>query len=260
MTLKSFLDWFSKGDDEPVNRAAGNWTEKRGGNRVDLDADRTLAVNLQVPTGGTESIIVPAHVRNVSMRGCRLEMETPEARKKLYVAQILVASLDVESFSIPLQLEVVRLVGDREAAVRFKPPFPRELEKLERFLEPRCLGRSLREIDPQALQRTTEVGKGLRWFQGVNDTNLFSWVTPSGEVVQQQLVFLDRVVEWKGRESVRTGRVRGEPVTAGPGWVPAELLDFDKKADIAILAQARTIVESSRIESAVRDVFLDKLR
>jgi hypothetical protein len=258
MTLKSFLDWFGKGDDDTGGPDSGDWREKRGGNRVELDQERTLGVNLRVPAGGEKADVIAAKVRNVSMRGCRLEMDTAADRKRLYPAQILVASLDVESFSIPLQVEVVRLVGEREAALRFKPPFPRELERLEKFLEPRCLGRSLREIDPGALQRTADVGKGLRWFQGVNDTNLFSWLTSSGHVVQQQLIFLEHVVEWKAGESVKTGRVRADYRPGG--FVQSELLDFDDKPDAAVLAQAKAMIEASRIDPVVRDAFLNKAR
>lgn len=262
MTLKSFLDWFGKDEDLPAPGAgqplSGDWQEKRVGNRVELDAERTLRVSLQIPTGGDSAAVLPARVRNVSMRGCRLEMDTPEDQRKLYPAQVLLASLDVDSFSIPLRLEVLRLVGEREAAVRFKAPFPRELEKLEKFLEPRCLGRSLREIDPAALQRAAESGRTLRWFQGVNDTSLFSWAA-GGAVVHQQLVFVDRVVEWQKDEPVRTGRVRSEMSGAGRGWVPAELLDFDATADEALLAQARTLIESSRIDPSVRNIFLGKI-
>jgi hypothetical protein len=260
MSLKSFLDWFGK--DESPGESAGpqDWREKRNSNRVDLDPERSLGVNLQIPTGGDKASVVHANVKNVSMRGCRLEMATVADREKLYVAQVALASLDVDSFSIPLQLEVLRFVGEREVAVRFKPPFPRELEKLERFLEPRCLGRSLREIDPAALQKTAADGKNLRWFQGVNETNLFSWLDAAGEVTHQQLVFTERVVEWRAGAKARTGRVRSEGRSSGPGWVPAELLEFDEKADSALLAQARTLLESSRIDSNMKDAFLRHLK
>jgi len=258
MTFKSFLGFFGKGGGGPDK--GDDWNEKRGGHRLELGGAGSLSVSLQVPTGGESSTVIGAFVTNVSMRGCRLEFVEAADRNKLYPAQILVASLDVQGFSIPLQLEVVRLSGTREAAVRFKAPFPRELERLEKFIEPRSLGRSLREIDPAALQRTTEVGKGLRWFQGVNDTNLFSWQTSSGHVVQQQLVFLDCVVEWRNGEAARTGRVRGESSSAGRGWVPTELLDFDKTPDAGVLAKARTMILAAEIDPVIREAFLNQVR
>jgi hypothetical protein len=260
MTRKSFLGLFGKGDESDKGSPNKDWREKRGGDRVELERDGTLKVNLQIPTGGDRATLLPARVRNVSMRGCRVEMASGADRERLYVAQIILAALELDDFSIPLQLEVVRLIGEREAAVRFKPPFPKELERLEKFLEPRYLGRSLREIDPAALQRTTEVGKGLRWFQGLNDTNLFSWLTASGHVVQQQLVFLDRVIEWKGGDAVRTGRIRSESGGAGRSWVPAELLDFDREPNAEVVAQSRVMIESSQIDPVIKEAFLSKVR
>lgn len=258
MTLKSLLGLFGKGDGEPDK--GDDWNEKRGGHRLELGAIASLSASLQVPIDDERATVIAALVTNVSMRGCRLEFVNAADRDRLYVAQILLASLDVQGFSIPLHLEVVRLSGTREAAVRFKAPFPRELERLEKFIEPRSLGRSLREIDPAALQRTTEVGKGLRWFQGANETNLFSWLTSSGHVVQQQLIFLDCVVEWKAGEAARTGRVRGETVSAGRGWVPTDLLDFDKEPDADVMAKARTMILAAEIDPVIRDAFLNQVR
>jgi hypothetical protein len=134
------------------------------------------------------------------------------------------------------------------------------LDKLEKFLEPRCLGRSLREIDPSVLQKGLR--KGLRWFQGMNDTNLFSWFDPvNGSVVQQQLVFLDHVVEWAGDAAVRTGSVRPDEraMQGDVAWIKAELLDFDPMTDPSVLSQARAVLESSQIDAAVKQIFLNKL-
>ncbi len=257
MTLKSVLGFFGMGDGGPER---DDWDEKRGGHRLELGGVGSLSVSLQVPIDDQSSMVINALVTNVSMRGCRLEFIKAADRERLYVAQILQASLEVRDFTIPLQLEVVRLSGTREAAVRFKPPFPRELEMLERFIEPRSLGLSLREINREALQDTKEAGKTLRWYQGLNETNLFSWLTSSGSVVQQQLIFLDRVVEWRAGEPVRTGRVRAESSSAGRGWVPTELLDFDKVADAEVLEKSRTMITAAEIDPVIREAFLTQVR
>jgi hypothetical protein len=238
-----------------------DWSEKRRDNRLDLPQENLLVVHLMSkdPTGDLAKTLA-ASVRNLSMRGCGLLFNNKEDWTRLALKQVLVASLDVEGFSIPLQVEVVRLTGGNQAAVRFKPPYPRELEKLEKFLEPRFLGLSLREIDPSKLQMNQQ--KGFRWFQGVNDTNLFTWVdAQSGIVTQQQLVFLGKVVEWKSTGSVQTGAVRldDRSVSGDVGWVKAELMDFNPKADPSILQQAKVLIESSKIDLKVRTIFLEKL-
>lgn len=271
MSFKSFLNWLNN---EPSGESRANigktdWNEKRRDNRVDLPDQKGLKVHLMSEEAGKESATtLVAEIRNVSVRGCGLVFENAADRNRLKLNQVLLASLAVEDFPIPLQIEVIRLMGEKEAAVKFKPPFPRELEKLEKFLEPRCLGRSLREIDPAKLQKNQPVDtpagqqKGLRWFQGVNETSLFTWEEPgTAKVTQQQLIFLDRVVEWKDGGSVRTGQIRpDERADAGKvGWVESELMDFDRTPAAPILAQARTLLESSQIEQKVRQAFLEKL-
>lgn len=259
MTFKSFLGFFGDKDDSPKEPV--QWKEKRRDNRIDLSPGKELTVHLLNPEGGETASTLIASVRNVSMRGCGLVFKTKEDREKAEVNKVFVASLAVDDFPIPLNVKILRVIGEREVATQFKPPFPRELEKLERFLEPHCLGRSLREIDPKALQKSMK--KGLRWFQGVNETSLFSWDDPvSGMILQQQLVFLDAVVEWKEKQPVRTGRVKqdGRGTEDEVAWIQSELLEFDAKADHALLSQAQTILESSNINDVVKKIFLEKLK
>ena len=265
MSFKSFLNWIhndSPGLEGAKDKIKGDWNEKRRDNRVDLPQERALTVHLMSEeAGGSAAKTLVATIRNVSVRGCGLVFADENDRDRLKIKQVLLASLAVDDFPIPLQVEVIRLVGKNEAAIKFKPPFPRELEKLEKFLEPRCLGRSLREIDPAKLQKNQQ--KGLRWFQGVNETHLFTWADPAtGVVSQQQLIFLDRVVEWKDDGPVRTGMVRPDE-RAGKGdvgWFKAELMDFDARPASAVIGQARVLVESAPIDGADKTVFLEKLK
>lgn len=253
MNLRSFLDWLKSEGAAPEKAASTDWREKRKENRVDLPPSHRLIVRLLAAGTGPAATGV---LKNASVRGGRLVLENPEAAE-LMLGQRLQSVLVVDGADVPLTLEVKRVVGRGEAGVRFIPPFPKELERLERFLEPRCLGRSLREIDATALQETSD--KRLRWFQGVNETGLFSWFAANGRIVQQQLVFLDNVVEWTGMGPVRTGRVKADVAEAGPGWVRSELLEFQADVDPAVLAQARIVLESSLIEDDVRQTFLEKL-
>jgi hypothetical protein len=253
MTLRSFLDSLKGGKPDPNEKKPIDWKEKRRNNRVDVEVGARMSVLLKAGTLTYQGV-----VRNVSVRGCCVEFADEATAAALQTGQIFTASLAVDDFPIPLNVESTRRVAPKEWAVRFKPPFPKELEKLEKILEPRCLGMSLREIDPAALQKVNQ--RNFRWFQGVNETHLFSWVDSAGNVSQQQLVFLENVVEWKDTAACRTGRVRRESSSDGIEWVKSELIDFDAILNPATVAQAKTILESTQIDEAVKKVFLEKLK
>lgn len=252
MTLRSFLDSL-KGNKPDPEKKPSDWKEKRRNNRVDVETGKRLAVTLK-----TDAATYDAVVKNVSVRGCCVEFGDNITAEKFQPGQILTASLAVDDFAIPLTVEAARRVAPREWAVRFKPPYPKELEKLEKFLEPRCLGMSLREIDPAALQKISQ--RDFRWFQGVNETHLFSWVDSAGRVTQQQLVFLENVVEWKDAATCRTGRVRREESSGDIKWVKSDLIDFDAIVNPAVISQAVTILDSANIDHNVKNIFLEKLK
>jgi hypothetical protein len=176
MSFKSFLGWLNdEGDGKTSSSSkedAVKWKEKRRDNRIDLIPGKELTVHLLTPDSKEAAATLSARVRNVSMRGCSLVFANKADHDRAAIGTVFVATLAVDEFPIPLSVKVERSVGPLEVAAQFKPPFPRELDKLEKFLEPRCLGRSLREIDPSVLQKGLR--KGLRWFQGVNKTSLFS--------------------------------------------------------------------------------------
>lgn len=236
-----------------------NWKERRRSNRVDLLMGEDLDVHLLVPQQGTTGETRVGHVRNISLRGCRIIFDDPSSMKGFTIGQNLVASIAVDNFAIPVTVEITRAINDREIAIHFKPPFPKELERLEKFLEPRCLGLSMREIDPSHLQEGTD--KKLRWFHGINDTNLFVWIDSGrGDIVQLQLVFLDHVVEWRTGGGVRTGRVKSDGVeNPKPSWVKSELMDLDVMRDKSAFDQARVLISSSRIDPEVKKAFMEKL-
>lgn len=257
MTIKSFFGLFGgKGQGDPGRDPAPNPAEKRKESRLDVDETPPPTVELYL-SSGDEARPIETRVVNVSTRGLRLQMD-PKTRGGLSVGQELNGVLRLETFEIPLSLRLVRFIGADGAGFRIRPPFPKELERLERYLEPRFLGRSLREIDPGKLQREPNDSRVMRWFQGLNETNLFSWQDAGGAIVQQQLVFLERVIEWRGGDRPKTGRIRGE----GPGlagWVKAELLEFDAAPDQGAISQARILIDNSGIDPKVKETFLGKI-
>jgi len=251
MSLKKLFGIFGSSDDAGGTPEPSTPAEKRRESRLDVGETPPLVVTLNL------AATKPAQVVNVSARGLRLKLDGT-LRAALSVGQDLTGTLALDDTDIPLNLRVIRLIGDVEAGFRIRPPFPKELERLERYLEPRFLGRSLREIDPAKLQRDPGDSRTMRWFQGLNDTNLFSWEDAGGAVVQLQLVFLERVVEWSGTSGTRTGRIRGEGATL-PGWVKADLLEFDAAADADVLHEARVLLENAGIASKIKETFLSKI-
>ena len=250
MILKKFFGIFGGEGDAGERPESPASSEKRLHSRLDVGDAPALTVALDV-AGGTRAQVV-----NVSARGLRLRL-SGAARSALSVGQDLTGTLLLDDAEIRMNLRVIRLIGDAEAGFRIRPPFPKELERLERFLEPRFLGRSLREIDPAKLQRDAGDRRTMRWFQGLNDTNLFSW-EDGGAVAQLQLVFLERVVEWSAASGTRTGRIRGEGATL-PGWVKADLLEFDAAADAEVLHEARVLLENAEVAPKIKETFLSKI-
>lgn len=263
MSLKSFLDRLLSGIQSPSDSSSPedqSWDEKRRSNRVDVFPGDEIFLYLLGSEPDETGKRIAAQVRNVSLRGCRMVFKDSSAREGVRLGQMYVATLDVEEFSIPLQIEVIRLIGNEEVAVRFKPPFPRELERLEKFLEPRCLGMSMREIDPAKLKKQ---GQDLfHWFQGINETQLYCWMdSERSDIVQMQLIFLERVVEWKKDGGLATGRVKADAPSSEMkyGWAKAELLDFDSEVDPRVVSQATALVESMNKNKKIRDLVIQKL-
>lgn len=237
-----------------------DFSEKRRFDRVELAPDEALFMHLLNPDREDDAHTVKVVVSNVSLRGCRVQFPSGSEVGSIQEGRQYVVSLNVDSFAIPLTVQVLRKEGQFGAAIVFKPPYPRELSRLERFLEPRTLGSSLREIRPEALQGSSALS--LRWFQGVNDTHLFSWFDAStGEVTQQQLVFLGSAVEWQKELPIKTGHIKPDIALSegSRGWVSSELLMWDHSLDHDLLRRAGQLLRSSPIDVTIKNVFLNKL-
>jgi len=260
MTFKSILSrLLSLGEKEAEKKRQApleEWREKRRSNRVPFEGNENIYIRLLNPESKETAATLVGKVFNISLRGCRLAFFSSDETIAVRISQELVATLEVEDYNIPLKVEVVRKINEKEVAIQFKAPFPRELIRLEKFLEPRCLGMSLREIKTEALQ---EGDKSFRWFQGDNETNLFSWVNPeTQEIVQQQLVFLENVVEWRTGTKIKTGRVKEDAssLTGKIGWVKSELLEFKNEIDKNLLEQAQVLMESAQIDKKIKKAFI----
>src|SRR5207244_5513448 len=91
--------------------------------------------------------------------------------------------------------------------------------------------------DPQGLQR---------WFQGPSGCDLFLWYREPSGLVQIQLTFLGRAIEWTDSEGVRTGRlVSFDPFQ--PEHDQGRLI-FDRAADGETLRQARALLERASVD------------
>jgi len=259
--LKDFFSKVFRKESSREGNLAGR-AEKRVNARVALSPRDQLQVHLLEPGLGEVGSVLVGSVLNVSLRGLGVRLKSPEEKAKINLGQEMAAAIEIEKFSVPLTVEVVRFFGDVGIGLRFKPPYPRELAELEKFLEPRFLGPTLREIKSEALQQTDD--KVLRWFHGENETQLFSWTAKSdGSILQQQLIFLERVVEWGKGIPLRTGKVRSseEPGAAGRfGWVRSELLEFDREPDKDLLEQVGSLLKCSEIEEKVKSEFLIKIK
>ena len=66
-------------------------------------------------------------------------------------------------------------------------------------------GSRLREVRKDLLRQ--QPGTTQRWFQGPDGCDLFLWYEDQKGLSQLQLTFEKRVVEWSGKEGLRTGRL-----------------------------------------------------
>jgi len=105
-------------------------------------------------------------------------------------------------------------------------------------------GARLREVRRELLRQ--QPGIAQRWFQGPEGTDLFLWYDDRGGLVQIQLTFARRAVEWTEAAGVSTGRlVSFDPLR--PLSDQARLV-LDASADAQALEQAGAVLEEANVD------------
>jgi hypothetical protein len=118
------------------------------------------------------------------------------------------------------------------------------------------LGASLREIDPSALQSDPDEGD-LRWFQGDQGTELFTWARLQG-VDHAQLVLDDQTVDWSERTGVSTGHLALGIAPLG-GRYDRYVVRPERRQDLHICRAALTLLRASPLASEAAAPFVRAL-
>lgn len=257
----SIFDFFSGIGSKDKKANSGGYQEKRTHLRVFPFESEKLFLNLLKLDGKEFENVIVGEVLNVSLRGACLKIDHVALKESLSVGQFFSGALNIEGFSVPLRVELVRFVKPDEVAFRFKPPFPKEMQNLEHYLEPRFLGASLREINRDALQEGAK--ENVRWFQGANETNLFCWEKPgTSEILKLQLMFLDQIVEVEDQKAPKTGVIRdsGESASESKKWIASEIINFSSQMDLDVIKKGCELIQSSTIPNNVKDFFINKIK
>jgi|GEM_PF-2427072 len=121
----------------------------------------------------------------------------------------------------------------------------------------RRLGKSLREIDPGALQEDPDEG-AVRWFLGETGTELFAWTRAGPHPDHVQLVFARVQLEWTLTQGLVTRRFRSGGSTAG-GRYDAYLLTPSERLDLDVCEGALTLLRASAVPEEVRGPLVQAL-
>ncbi|MFN0118716.1 MAG: hypothetical protein ACKVQC_10570 [Elusimicrobiota bacterium] len=256
MSLKNWFG-FNKSNDKESSDQSLSWNEKRKQFRLELDDHPKPRIFLLKPESGEIDKFPLGNVKNISLRGCRMVFQNIEDVQRLKEGQIYSSSLEIEDFSLLLQLKVVRFISKDNVAFQFVAPFPKDFNQLEWFVEPKIVGQSLREIDPTALQQ--KPGQALRWFQGVNETHLFIWFDQQQQTPKEiQLVFMNNVFEWDHVQGIKTGKIKEDLIgEAQRSWVRSELIEMDSQLSKDLLKSAKSLISSSTLEGSIKKFFLE---
>ena len=105
-------------------------------------------------------------------------------------------------------------------------------------------GARMREVRRDLLRQ--ESGGTQRWFQGPDGCDLFLWYREPGGLVQIQLTFHHRIIEWSEAEGLRTGRlISFDPLH--PNQDQARI-SFDRAAERETLLSARALLEQAPVD------------
>lgn len=106
-------------------------------------------------------------------------------------------------------------------------------------------GARLREVRKELLRQ--QPGSTQRWFQGPDGCDLFLWSDDAHGLVQLQLTFERRVVEWSVAAGLRTGRLASfNPLT--PDDDRGRLV-FDAAIDAETMELARSLLADANVDA-----------
>ncbi|MBS2023643.1 MAG: hypothetical protein JST92_14665 [Deltaproteobacteria bacterium] len=109
-------------------------------------------------------------------------------------------------------------------------------------------GAQLREVNPALLRQRP--GESQRWFRGPDGCDLFLWSAVGKGLVHVQLTVVDRAVEWKQDEGVRTARLASfHPSRKGS---ELEKLTYDREVDPETMTWARALLQNAPIDDVTR--------
>lgn len=110
------------------------------------------------------------------------------------------------------------------------------------FFSPSFLGRSMKEISSDFLQVEAE-NVVSRWFRGHSNVDFFLWSDSGGNIIKQQLVFMDQVIEWNVAEGLKTGAlIEDASEIESAGVDRSETVCFDQVAQKQFIEIAQELV------------------
>jgi len=133
------------------------------------------------------------------------------------------------------------------AGAKINPLESKEIRKIIRFVTPKDLGASLKEIDPNFV-RQTDSRKKLRWYFGKNNTEVLIWRNEKRELVEFMMIFFVYAVSGNiSKETLQTANVNPLPLGAialDEPW-PEDFAQWNERPDREILQLAVEILGSA---------------
>lgn len=127
---------------------------------------------------------------------------------------------------------------------------------LSRLIRPVEIAASLKEVDSQFMQFENE---NKAWFHGENETDLYMWYTPTGELIAWQLCLGDEFVEWQITGGIKTGKLNQSVLDFGtPLSSDNAVAKRDQIIALEKLQLAQDIIMASNVNN--KHVLLETLR
>lgn len=182
---------------------------------------------------------------NISYKGFGFILE-PYKEYDFPLNQEIRADLYLKDEVIAVSVNVV-FKRDRIAGAKINPLDNKEIRKIIRFVTPKDLGASLKEIDPNFV-RQTDTHKTLRWYFGKNNTEILIWRNERQELVEFMMIFFVYAVSGNIlKETLLTANVNPLPLGAialDEPW-PEDFAEWNDRPDREVLQLAVEILSSA---------------